>query len=251
MRLLTGIGARILPAQPLLTARVLSETKHMVGLEIGGPSRVFNRGKILPVYPSAARIDNVNFASATAWESGLRDGGTFMIGSSKIEGRQYLREAVHLKDLPNTPYDFILSSHCLEHVANPLAALFEWRRVTRDNGHLILILPNPSDTFDHRRPLTTLEHLRKDFADQRAEDDLSHLPEILSLHDLARDPHAGSPQQFRTRSERNFENRCLHHHVFDFELIRAMLNDAGWDVLETEYARPMHLIAFAKKGMLA
>ena len=245
--LTSAVLNRLWPARPALAPAIRAATRDKVGLEIGGPSRVFMRGKILPVYPSAARVDNVNFASQTAWEAGLRDGGEFRFHPGKSPGRQFLREATDLHGLANDSYDFLLSSHCLEHVANPLAALHEWRRVVRPGGHLVLLLPDPAHTFDHRRPVTTLAHLQADLARGTGEDDLTHFAEILALHDLRRDPWAGSPEEFAARSRQNAENRCLHHHVFDVALQRAMLEECGWIVTGIERVRPLHLLALATR----
>ena len=243
--LTSAVCNRLWPARAALGPAILDATRDRVGLEIGGPSRVFGHGKILPVYPVAARVDNVNFASQTAWEAGLRDGGAFNFFPGKPPGRQFLREATALHGVADASYDFLLSSHCLEHVANPLAALREWRRVVRPGGHLVLLLPDPAHTFDHRRPVTTLAHLRDDLARATGEDDLTHLDEILARHDLRRDPWAGSRADFAARSRRNAENRCLHHHVFDVALQRAMLEECGWIVTGTERVRPLHLLALA------
>src|SRR5713226_8445532 len=68
-------------------------------------------------------------------------------------------------------------------------------------------------TFDWRRPVTTLEHMISDYENQTAEDDLTHVDEILKLHDLSRDLPAGTPEQFRARSLNNSAVRALHHHV--------------------------------------
>ncbi|MEO5959893.1 MAG: methyltransferase domain-containing protein [Opitutaceae bacterium] len=238
---------RIAPARPALRCAALAATANRRGLEIGGPSRVFSTRGMLPVYGCAARIDNVNFSAATAWEAGLRDGGEFRFHPQRPAGTQWLREATALSGLADNTYDFLLSSHCLEHVANPLAALHEWRRVTRAGGHLVLVLPDPTQTFDHRRPLTTLAHLRNDFARCGAEDDSTHAAEALALHDVSRDPGVGSVDEFRTRVADNAQNRCLHHHIFDLALMQATLRETGWRVLAAEAARPMHLIAFAQK----
>jgi SAM-dependent methyltransferase len=238
---------RLWPARPALAPAILKAVQNHAGLELGGPSRVFLAGKILPVYPRAARIDNVNFAGRTAWETNLRDGGEFHFDRARLPGRQFLREATDLHGIADATYGFVLSSHCLEHIANPLAALHEWRRVVRPGGHLVLLLPDPADTFDHRRPVTTLAHLQADFAGRTGEDDLTHLDEILALHDLRRDPLAGTPEEFRARSRRNAENRCLHHHVFDLALLRAVLETGGWIVAGTERVRPLHLLALARR----
>ncbi len=245
--LASAVYNRLWPARPALRAAVLAATAGRTGLEIGGPSRVFARGKLLPVYATAARIDNVNFAGVTAWESDLRDGGEFRFDDRRPPGRQYLREATDLHGVPDATYDFVLSSHCLEHVANPLAALAEWRRIVRPGGALILLLPDRVCTFDHRRPVTTLAHLQADLANRTGEDDLTHLDEILALHDLRRDPWAGTADAFRARSERNAANRCLHHHVFDLDLMCAALAAAGWEVDACERVRPLHLLALARR----
>ena len=241
-----AVRQRIAPARPVFCPAVEKGLRGGRGLEIGGPSGLFSRRGGVPAYAWAAHLDNVNFAAATAWESGLRDGGEFRYDAAQPVGRQYLREAVNLQGIPDHAYDFILSSHCLEHVANPLAALREWRRVTRPGGHLLLALPDPSRTFDHRRPVTTLAHLHDDFDRWTGEDDLTHLPEILALHDLARDPSAGSPAEFEARSSANISNRCLHHHVFDLALVRAILTETGWEVLAAERLAPLHLVAWAR-----
>ena len=245
--LASAVYNRLWAAHPALAPAILAAVQDRTGLEIGGPSRVFLAGKILPVYPRAARIDNVNFASLTAWETDLRDGGEFRFDAARPPGRQFLREAAVLQGIPDAAYDFVLSSHCLEHVANPLAALHEWHRVVRPGGHLVLLLPDPAHTFDHRRPITTLAHLQADFSSQTGEDDLTHLDEILALHDLHRDSRAGTPEEFRARSHRNAENRCLHHHVFDLALLRAVLEKSGWIVAATERVRPLHLLALARR----
>ncbi len=237
---------RLWPDKAGLAPEIIAATQNRIGLEIGGPSRVFTARQILPVYSRVACLDNVNFAAQTAWEGGLSDGGEFHFAKGKAAGRQYIREAGNLTGIADASYDFVLSSHCLEHTANPLGALREWRRVVRPGGHLVLLLPNLTRTFDHRRPITTIDHLKADAAAGIGEDDLIHLDEILSLHDLDRDPKARSAAEFRTRSLRNKENRCLHHHVFDAALMRAALEETGWTVRGIETVRPIHLVALAQ-----
>lgn len=245
--LVSAVADRLAPARPAMRPAVAAATARGHGLEIGGPSRVFTARGVLPVYPHAARMDNVNFATQTAWEQGLQDGGPFRFDPSREPGTQWLREAVALTGLPDAGFDFIASSHCLEHVANPLRALREWHRLTRPGGHLILVLPDPERTFDHRRTVTTLAHLQEDFARDTREDDLTHAEEAIARHDLDRDPGVGSSDEFRVRVRANVQNRCLHHHVFTLELMTSALRDAGWTVLDAEKARPLHLLALARK----
>jgi len=221
------------------------------GLEIGGPSPPFFRSGLFPVYPVASRIDNVNFGRDTLWEGRIEAGESFRFNPRRAPGRQFIAEATTLPEIANTAYQFVLSSHTLEHVANPLLALAEWKRVLEPEGVLALILPHKEATFDHRRPVTTVQHLIQDFENAMPESDLTHLDECLRLHDLSRD--AGSPDfdYFKRRAERNFENRCLHHHVFDTALAVEVVHRASFQILVVEPTRPYHVFLLAKKSSLA
>lgn len=217
------------------------------GLEIGGPSGIFSRGCILPVYTVVDSLDNCNFADKTTWEGSVEEGMTFHFDENRPPGRQYVSEASNLSMIPSGKYDFVLSSHVIEHIANPFKALSEWLRVIKDNGFLVLVAPHKEGTFDHQRPVTTFEHLLKDFECGVGEDDMTHLPEILELHDLKQSPEAGTFEEFKARSERNFENRCLHHHVIDTLLIARILNHLNLQILALEPFMPYDIIAVARK----
>jgi SAM-dependent methyltransferase len=132
-------------------------------------------------------------------------------------------------------------------VANPLKALKEWRRVLKPGGYLLILLPNKVYTFDHRRPYTTFAHLKQDFDADTQEDDLTHLEEILLLHDLDKDPPAGTPQEFRQRSLKNFENRALHHHVFDPGMMPELFSFAGFRLMRESIDFQPNIIAFGRK----
>jgi SAM-dependent methyltransferase len=218
-----------------------------VGLEIGGPSPIFSARGCVPVYTVAERIDNCNFGATTVWEGQVSEGDTFAFNHEKAPGRQYVAEASDLTCIRSSQYDFVLSSHCIEHLANPLQGLKEWIRVLKEDGALVLVVPHKDGTFDHRRPTTRIEHLLEDFENGTTERDLTHLDEILKLHDLARDPEAGGFQAFEERSKRNFENRCLHHHVFDTRLVVEVVNQMRMQILAVELFQPYHIVVVARK----
>lgn len=217
---------------PFRQYRSFVENKH--GVEVGGPSAVFRT--VLPVYEFVGRLDGVNFSTDTIWEGRLESGENFNYYKNRT-GHQFIADATDLSDIASESRDFLLSSNCLEHVANPLKALSEWKRVIKPGGALILVLPNKDSNFDHRRPCTTFEHLLDDFNGDVGEDDLTHLEEILALHDLPMDPPAGDLEHFRQRSLKNFENRTLHHHVFDVPLIEKVLDHVGFEILDVTTTR--------------
>jgi SAM-dependent methyltransferase len=218
-----------------------------VGLEVGGPSGIFGPRGCIPVYPIAKRIDGCNFGTQTVWEGQVTEGETFVFDPDKAPGRQFVTEASNLQGIPDAQYDFVLSSHCIEHLANPLKGMSEWIRVLKEDGLLVLVVPHKDGTFDHRRPVTSLSHLVQDFDAQMTEQDLTHLDEILTLHDLSMDPEAGGIDTFAERSKKNFENRCLHHHVFDARLAVEVVNHMRLQILAVEMFRPFHIVVVAKK----
>ena len=220
---------------------------NRVGFEIGGPSGIFSGRGLLPVYGVVERLDNCNFAPDTAWEEAISEGPTYRPDRVQWTGRQYIREATDLDGIPHHAYDVIISSHVLEHLANPLRGLREWIRVLRPEGHLLLVAPHGEGTFDHRRPVTSLEHMIADFDAEVAEDDLTHLEEIVACHDLSRDPAAGGPAAFRHRCEGNFQNRCIHHHVFTTPSLLRVLDHVGLEIHTVEPTYPHHIIVLAHK----
>ena len=214
------------------------------GIEIGGPSRLFQRD--FPIYQAVGTLDGVNFNTSTIWEGQLTEGPHYRYLPERL-GYQYISDATNLSRLSDESYDFVLSSNNLEHIANPLKALEEWLRIIRPGGHLLLVLPRKESNFDHLRNITPFRHLLDDFEAGVTEHDLTHLDEILKLHDHLRDPLARGPDAFRRRSLANFENRCLHHHVFDPVLIGSMFNHFGLKPL-LALNTPINYIAIAQKG---
>jgi SAM-dependent methyltransferase len=215
------------------------------GLEIGGSSEIFSKRGLFPIYETCSSLDNVNFSHRTAWEGEVQEGRTFRFRAGKEPGEQFVMDGAALGSMTTRAYDFVASSHMLEHSANPLAVLLGWKRVLRDNGRLLLVLPHRDGTFDHRRPVTTLEHLVQDFNNQVGEDDQTHLAEILRLHDLRRDPGQPSKDRFERWISENHVNRGAHQHVFDMRLAVEMVDYAGFQVIAVEAARPFHIFLLA------
>ncbi len=213
-------------------------------LELGGPSTIFDPTGPMPVYPVIAQLDIIDFAADTLWSSSQS-------GATLPEGDRSVGEARWLRDVADESYDLVLASHVIEHVANPLGALTEWRRVTRRDGTVLLVVPHREGTFDHRRPVTSIEHLRDDEARDTEEDDVTHLEEVIALHDLARDAGAGDAATFAERCRNNGQIRGMHHHVFDTRSVAAMCQAAGLEVGLLRALLPFHIVAICRVGPVA
>lgn len=208
---------------------------HKGGIEIGGPSFIFSN-----IYRICGKCDGVNFSKNTVWwEMGTSNNYTY---EGRNLGKIYIADATNLSILDNETYDFVLSSNNLEHIANPIKAIGEFCRILKKNGMLVIAVPMKERTFDHNRNFTTFEHLLLDYKNDIREDDLSHLPEIIELHDYDMDAACGGRESFKQRSQLNFENRCLHHHVFDEKSLRKIYQYFGLTVVEFDEVFGNYLI---------
>jgi SAM-dependent methyltransferase len=187
-----------------------SISKNKTGVEIGGPS---STGYIL--YQNVQSMDNVVFSKNTIWSRHTDEYNYFY----NKKGKVIVNDAVNISLIQNEVYDFVFSSHSLEHIANPLKAIKEWLRIIKKDGYIIIIVPEKSVCFDHKRNYSKFSLLLTQYEKNVGEDDLSTLPEILTNHDLSMDPPAGDFVSFTRRSLDNFNNRCLHHYVYNDELL--------------------------------
>ena len=223
-----------------------SAVSGKAALEIGGPSETFGDRGALPIYKSLASVDNCLYSARTIWTGQLDGSQKFVYHRRKWPGNQFIADAVDLDPIASGKYDCVLASHCLEHVANPLLALSEWKRVLKAEGLLVLVLPHKDGTFDWRRPTTSLAHLIDDYRRHTTEDDLTHVPEILALHDLTRDVPAGTPEEFRHRCLNNSDTRAMHHHVFDTQSAISTVDYSGFHIMRVDHLKPCHIFIMAK-----
>ncbi len=84
-------------------------------------------------------------------------------------------------DLPfeDSSLKYVATSHVIEHVANPLAAFREWCRVLQHNGIIYMVVPDRQKTFDHTRPLTSIEHMIDDFHRETTQVDGTHIDDFV------------------------------------------------------------------------
>ncbi|XES78382.1 MAG: methyltransferase domain-containing protein [Candidatus Bathyarchaeia archaeon] len=217
-------------------------SKYVVGkygIEIGGPSRIFHPNNQLPIYPFITYLDNVNYSNVTKWSMDAKD--NCLLG--RRVGLFYELEATNLSTLKDGQYDYLLCSHMIEHTANPIKALMEFKRVVKPNGLLLLIVPHKEGTFDHKRPTTTLTHMANDYNHNIGEDDQSHVPEIIALNDPP-------VKKLNDDIVNNYRRRCLHQHVFSTESFLELIDYVELAILRVATCLPANIIVVAqnKKG---
>lgn len=84
-----------------------------------------------------------------------------------------------LKMIDDESQDFVIASHVLEHMADPLGMLDEIHRVLRPGGIALVLLPDMRRTFDRDRPVTALDHIVREYEAQVTHVDDEHIDEFL------------------------------------------------------------------------
>ena len=76
---------------------------------------------------------------------------------------------------------------------------------------------------------------------------MTHVEEFVTMWDYKKFPIANSIAEHRERYRNNYQQRLVHHHVFELKSALEMVNHSGWQVLAAERLRPNHLILFLQK----
>jgi SAM-dependent methyltransferase len=145
----------------------------------------------------------------------------------------------HAIPQPDNSFDFLLSSHCLEHCPDTLRTLLEWKRLVRPGGTLILILPHKDRTFDCDRPVTTLQHHLDDYQKQVGYEDLTHLEEFERCA-LRKMRHWWFDEPGARKSDGTFDYQWMiaqghvHYHVWTQNEIVDLVRHIGCEILVVE-----------------
>lgn len=118
----------------------------------------------------ARRIHDVRFATRYFVGSGIDIGAgndPISLYSELFSGMRSLRswdmpdgDAQLLAGVADESFDFVHSSHCLEHMRSPQEALYNWFRVLKPNGHLICMVPD-EDLYEQGRFPSTFNNDHK------------------------------------------------------------------------------------------
>ena len=140
-----------------------------------------------------------------------RDHSVDLCGSYSVVD---LRGEAHSIPVPNASQDYVISSHVIEHVPDPISAFLEWKRVIRPGGTVLMVFPKrDAAPADLGRPLTPYSEFLEDH----------YLRHTYRTH--PREPGHG----FRG-----------HYHVFNLGTMIELITGCnahfglGWDILDME-----------------
>lgn len=150
--------------------------------------------------------------------------------------------------LDDNAFDFVISSHVLEHVPNPGRQLEEWLRVTRPGGIVYLVVPDKNFCFDRRREVTPISHLIAEYDSDVQVTTLDHYEDfILGTHEEDNIHRDISEAYIRRCFERQ---TSIHVHTFTAKSLRELLlilaERCGF-ALEYYEAQDLHLHCALRK----
>ena len=145
-------------------------------------------------------------------------------------------------DLPfrDSSLNYVATSHVIEHVANPLAAIMEWYRVLRNDGIIYMVVPDRRLTFDRSRSLTSVTHILDDYKNGTTQVDGTHIDDFV-LHVDWKEFSPGTPDEMvaeeREQVRADYRKRVqegaeinIHFHTFELQTMKELLTHAN-DVL--------------------
>lgn len=138
-----------------------------------------------------------------------------------------------LRPIADASQDFVICSHVLEHLAEPIGFLGEVHRVLRPGGVAVILLPDRRRTFDRDRQPTTLEHLIVDHQAKVTAVDDAHILECLAnTIGLPADPHE-LPALLELHRSRSIHVHCWTDEEF-LPVLRYTVEEGGmrWEFID-------------------
>jgi SAM-dependent methyltransferase len=145
-----------------------------------------------------------------------------------------------LQAVPDASQDFVICSHVLEHLAEPIGLLADMHRVLRPGGVAMIYLPDRRRTYDRYRNGTPLSHLVAEYEAGVTEVDNEHIVDFLTNVALPSEssssvtrgmPIGDSPEERREHLDR-WRRYSIHVHCWEAQEFLSMLlygiEHLGW-----------------------
>lgn len=141
----------------------------------------------------------------------------------------YLADVTNLYFAKDGEFDFVCSSHVLEHIPNPIKAMYEWIRVIKEGGIVYCGVPDMRFSSDHKRKRTPLRHLIDDYEHNVGQHDITHIQEFVENWDESMDWDFNR-EQFLRNIRRN-PSLHAHHHVWVKKDIMNLFKYVGLEII--------------------
>ena len=150
-----------------------------------------------------------------------------------IKPDMLVKDACVLDKISSQSYDFVYSSHLLEHIEDHKAALKEWWRIIKPGGHLVLYLPH-KDLYPQRKDDGEWKAFHKKH-EQEAGRALNELETRLLCNKFAHERKLKGITEIGKQFAGTPYGNADHKHDFcNEDIIEAMREIPGWDLVENQ-----------------
>jgi len=145
------------------------------------------------------------------------------VPADQIRRPEVVCDTSALDGIADASCDFLIACHLLEHAHDPIRALLSWQRVLKPGGLALCIVPDARYTFDRGRPLTSLEHLLWDYANEGTE--MKRLSDLAHVAECNLNIHASLTSETAVDLARTIllDSYDTHFHVWTYDAFRAQL----------------------------
>ena len=141
-----------------------------------------------------------------------------------------IADGERLESIPDSTEDFVIANHFIEHCQNPIGALWNMFRVLKPGGVVYLAIPDKRNSFDADRPVTTLDHLMRDYQEGPEWSRRRHFEEWTRLVNKVQDDAAAETEIAQNMAI----DYSIHYHVWTqaemLELIVALRRMVSFEV---------------------
>ena len=141
-----------------------------------------------------------------------------------------------LETVEDESQDFIIANHFIEHCQDPIATIKNHLKKLRSGGILYYTIPHRDNTFDSNRPLTSVEHVVKDYKEGAEVSHIEHFKEFARLTKGV-DP-SELEAEVRSLMEKDYS---IHFHVWTPKTFKELLEH-----MRTELNFPFEILEVAE-----
>jgi SAM-dependent methyltransferase len=195
-------------ARMIATRLTMSAWLHGSGIEVGAGSQ-----------PYPVRDDLKVLYGDIRNESGLKkyfgDAMPLFGGDTKLDAQTFA-------GIPDQSVDFVITSHVIEHLFDPVGSIEQTMRIIKPGGTYLLAVPDMRFTFDQKRPETTLDHVLRDYRDG------GEGTKIQAYEEIAQFVHGHTPEEAQAYAPRNMAaGMDIHVHAWTHDGFQRLLENCA------------------------
>lgn len=120
----------------------------------------------------------------------------------ELNGHEFVKVDViddgeKLNKIQDSVQDFVIANHFIEHCQNPVGAIENMLRVLKNGGKLYLSIPDKRYIFDADRPVTSIEHILRDYKEGPNWSKRQHYEETVKIVNKIHDDTEAQKQILR------------------------------------------------------